>query len=126
MAIGASSIVAIRNISAGLTKGNVCAQPPAFGCVETASPFTINWFNGTRTTGSLAVTLDEILDASDDTLAFLGRTVSVSGYGPAYAGVAVSAYHRVGLAAGDFVLIKLDQSGAFFEVPAANVAIVNG
>lgn len=126
MAIGANSIVAVRNTSVGLTKGNVVAQPPAFGIVETASPFTINWGNGTRTTGSLVNTLDEILDASTATQNLLGQTVSVLGYGPAYIGVAVSVYHRTSLTPADMVLIKMTQSGAWIEVPAADVTAVDG
>lgn len=127
MAIGIGSVVAIRTKSVGLTQGNVGAQPPAFGSVESAStPFTVNWFNGTQSAGLLAANMDEILDASDDTLNFLGQTVTVKGYSAAYVGVAVSAYHRVGLTAADYVLIKLSQSGAWIEALATDVAATDG
>lgn len=126
MAIGPGSVVAIRNISALLTAGNVGGQPPVFGDVETASPFTINWFNGLRSTGVLAVSLDEITDASSDTLNLLGQSVVVTGYGPSYIGVAVSAYHRVGLVPADYVLIKMNESGAWIEALASDVAAVDG
>lgn len=119
-------MVAVRNVSALLTQGNVGAQPPVFGNVETTSPFTINWLNGTRTTGVLAVSLDELTDASADTLNLLGTSVVVTGYGPEYIGVVVSAYHRGALAPADYVLIKTNQNGSWIEALAADVTSVDG
>lgn len=121
MAIGVDSIVAVKVSSAQLALGNASAQPPAFGCNESASsPFTVTWSNnGNRVASIPSGSLDEITDPSDPGLALLGQVVNlVSGASPAFNGVVISAYARSGV---DVVLMKNLQTGAFIETLASNV-----
>lgn len=124
MAIGVGSIVAVKVSSAQLTLGNASAQPPAFGCNESASsPFTVTWSNnGNRVAAIPGSSLDEITDASAPGLGLLGEVVNLlpaSSPSPAMNGVVISAYARSGV---DVVLMKNLQTGAFVETLAANVA----
>lgn len=85
MAIGISSIVAVKVSSTALAFGNVSAQPPCFGVSETAStPFTVTWqSNGSRVASIPLTSLDEILNPSADTLALMGSVVAIGGYSAA-------------------------------------------
>ena len=120
MAIGVGSIVAVKVSSAQLSLGNASAQPPAFGCNESASvPFTITWANnGSRVTGIPGTSIDEITNPSDPTLALLGQVVNVPGSSPGFSGVVIGAYARSTV---DVVLFKCGFTGAFVETLAANV-----
>lgn len=129
MAIGVGSIVAVKVSSVQLALGNASAQPPAFGCNESASsPFTVTWAsNGSRTASIPSTSLDEISNPSDGTLALLGQVVNLSsggspalGASPSLNSLVIGAYARSGV---DVVLMKSLQTGSFMEALASAVKL---
>jgi hypothetical protein len=125
MAIGVGSIVAVKVSSAQLDLGNACAQPPAFGCNESASgPFTITWANnGNRVAGIPSTSLDEITNAGSPAQALFGQVVNFVGASPAMSGPVIMVYAR---SAVDVVLIKCVSTGAFLEALASAVTAQAG
>lgn len=125
MAIGVSSIVAIKVASAQLSQGNASAQPPAFGCNESASsPFTITWSNnGNRVAGIPSTVVDEITDAGDPAQALLGKVCNIEDGSPANNSLVVAAYGRSGV---DVVLMRSLQAGTYMEVLATAAVVQAG
>lgn len=129
MAIGISSIVAVKISSAALSLGSISSQAPAFGVSETAStPFTITWGDGSRVASIPATSLDEIITASMPTLALVGSVVTKLNRDPAYSGIVVDAYARVATSpvasTTQMVLVKTLSNGAFLEMDASTVIAV--
>lgn len=123
MAIGVGSIVAVKISSAQLLLGSVCAQPPAFGCNESAStPFTVTWQNnGSRVAAIPVGSLDEITNAADPTFQLLGEVVNLTtGASPALNSLVIAVYARSGV---DVVLMKSLQTGSFMEALASTVSL---
>lgn len=125
MAIGVSSIVAVKISSPGLALGNVTAQAPSFGVSETAStPFTVVWSDsGNRVAAIVGTSLDEILNPSTPTQDLLGQVVTIEGASAAFSGLVIGVYSRSTI---DCVLMKNLQTGCFIEAAASAVTVVPG
>jgi hypothetical protein len=97
---------------------------PVFGKVEDASgapEFLIDWGSGRQSTVDDTNTLlDEITTAGASTLALIGKRVRVSGQNAALDVIVIHAYSRATV---DMVLGQT-QSGAWRELPAADVTVI--
>lgn len=121
MAIGAGSLVALKNPGTGVTLDTVTYI--LFGIAEGSLPGSIVWQNGTVAASVPAAAVDEILDASADNRALLGSTVQNSSYpSPAASGLVVGVYKRGGT---DVVLVQT-QSGAQIEFAASSAVVRSG
>lgn len=125
MAIAASSIVSPKR--SGSNAGLLLAVAgPIFGIVESgAGPYVVLWNNGQRVEDVVAITLDEITEATVSVQnGFVGRRVKVTlPTGQTNFGImtCVAAYKRSDV---DILLLQAD-TGAFIEAVPTNCEAVN-